>query len=262
MFNDKPYSMKHFPFLIFFLSFSLLGLSQDSAMFNLSGTIQDMEGRPLGGIPVYYISGTDTTLLAETDTNGQYSFNDSVNYIGKEFVFIGAYDRVASDGNRYLNALSELPHANCFGAYLGHPNPKSGFVKDYFMQCYTCGEIEMPTLLFANAGSRLMVNEMVNCKDSLLYAAQLLRENPNLKVELGCHTDARGSNEANLHLSQKRAESAVNYLIETGVDPNRITAMGYGESKPIIPDSVIQQAQTEREQYHQTNRRCSLLAIE
>lgn len=219
-----------------------------------------MEGKPLGGIPVYYISGTDTTLLAETDKNGQYFFNDSVNYIGKEFVFIGAYDREASDGNKYLNYLSELHSPNCYGPDLGNPNSK--FVKDYFMQCYTCGEIEMPTLIFGMC--RLRYDEFTDSRDSLDYVRTILNQNPKLKVELGYHTDSRGGEKSNLVLSQRRAESAVNYLIETGIDPNRIIPMGYGESKPIIPDSVIQQAQTEeeREKYYQTNRRCSLLAIE
>ena len=216
--------MKHITVFIFFLACSFLSVSQDSVIFNLSGTIQDKEGKPLGGIPVYFISGSDTIFLAETDTDGQYSFNDSVNYIGKAFVFIGAYDKVASDGNKYLNYLSELHSANCYGPDFGNPN--SRFVKDFFMQCYTCGEMEMPMLLFANAGSRLLVNETVNCKDSLNYVNFLLAPNPRLKLEIGCHTDARGSEKANLTLSQHRAESAVNYLIETGIDPNRITPMG------------------------------------
>lgn len=60
---------------------------------------------------------------------------------------------------------------------------------------------------------------------------QLMKENP-VTIELGSHTDCRGSRESNLELSQKRAEAAVRYIILQGIDPTRITALGYGESKP------------------------------
>ncbi|MDZ7898418.1 MAG: OmpA family protein [Arcicella sp.] len=61
---------------------------------------------------------------------------------------------------------------------------------------------------------------------------QILRDNPGIIVELGSHTDCRASDDYNLNLSQRRAESAVNYIIEKGKIPaNRITAKGYGETK-------------------------------
>ncbi len=62
----------------------------------------------------------------------------------------------------------------------------------------------------------------------------LLMENPTIIIELSSHTDVRGSAEYNLSLSQKRAESCVNYLInEKGVPKERITAKGYGETKTL-----------------------------
>lgn len=61
---------------------------------------------------------------------------------------------------------------------------------------------------------------------------QILRDNPGIVVELGSHTDARASDDYNLNLSQKRAESAVEYIIKKGKIPqNRISAKGYGETK-------------------------------
>ena len=61
---------------------------------------------------------------------------------------------------------------------------------------------------------------------------QILRDNPGIVVELGSHTDTRASDDYNLNLSQKRAESAVEYIIKKGkIPPNRITAKGYGETK-------------------------------
>ncbi len=60
-----------------------------------------------------------------------------------------------------------------------------------------------------------------------------LNEYPNIDIELGSHTDARGTNIYNNNLSQKRAESAVEYIISKGIDKHRITAKGYGKTKLI-----------------------------
>ena len=61
---------------------------------------------------------------------------------------------------------------------------------------------------------------------------KIIRDNPGIMVELGSHTDARASDNYNLNLSQKRAESAVEYMIKKGKVPsNRISAKGYGETK-------------------------------
>jgi outer membrane protein OmpA-like peptidoglycan-associated protein len=63
--------------------------------------------------------------------------------------------------------------------------------------------------------------------------AQLLEDNPEIKIEMGSHTDSVASEAYNIDLSQRRAESTVNYLIRRGIDPKRLEAKGYGESKPI-----------------------------
>jgi peptidoglycan-associated lipoprotein len=72
---------------------------------------------------------------------------------------------------------------------------------------------------------------------------------------LSSHTDVRGSDEYNMKLSQKRAESAVNYIISKGVSADRLVAKGYGETKLIIQD-----AQAEEE--HQVNRRTEFKVLE
>lgn len=61
----------------------------------------------------------------------------------------------------------------------------------------------------------------------------LLNDNPDLRIEMGSHTDSVASDAYNIELSQRRAESTVNYLIRKGIDPARLVAKGYGESKPI-----------------------------
>jgi outer membrane protein OmpA-like peptidoglycan-associated protein len=71
-----------------------------------------------------------------------------------------------------------------------------------------------------------------DAEPSLNNLVRILKENP-VTVELGSHTDCRGSEEYNRILSQKRAESAVRYIVHNGIDPGRIIAKGYGKSQLI-----------------------------
>ncbi len=66
----------------------------------------------------------------------------------------------------------------------------------------------------------------------------ILKDNPALKIEMGAHTDSVDTEEYNLWLSQKRAESAVDFLASRGIERNRLVAKGYGEGKPIAPNSM------------------------
>lgn len=81
---------------------------------------------------------------------------------------------------------------------------------------------------------------------------QVLKDNPDISIELGSHTDARASASYNLKLSQRRAESAVKYIIEHGIEASRIKAKGYGETQLIngCSDGVDCS-----EEAHQENRR-------
>lgn len=88
--------------------------------------------------------------------------------------------------------------------------------------------------------------------------AMLLKDNPELKIELSSHTDCRGGGEYNRELSQKRAESAVNYLIGKGIAAMRLTPKGYGDSRPAV-DCACDDC-TEEE--HQQNRRTSFTILE
>jgi outer membrane protein OmpA-like peptidoglycan-associated protein len=63
----------------------------------------------------------------------------------------------------------------------------------------------------------------------LIALAEFMHQNPELTIEIGSHTDARGSDRYNNKLSQRRADAAVDFLIQLGVDPDRLSAMGYGE---------------------------------
>ena len=82
----------------------------------------------------------------------------------------------------------------------------------------------------------------------------ILEDNPDISIELSSHTDSRNSNDYNQALSQRRAESAVRYLVESGIDPARITAKGYGEEQLLIKNAVT-------EEQHQVNRRTEFKVV-
>ncbi len=91
--------------------------------------------------------------------------------------------------------------------------------------------------------------------DELDKLVQILKDNPTIRIELSSHTDARATDAYNDALSQRRAESAVAYMVSQGIDPNRLVAKGYGKRQLIIEN-----AQTEEE--HQINRRTEFKVIE
>jgi len=90
-----------------------------------------------------------------------------------------------------------------------------------------------------------------DAEPSLDRLAGMLRQNADIKIQLGSHTDCRGNDAYNLALSQKRAQSAVNYLISKGIDPSRLTAVGYGETSPAATCACARCTEAE----HQLNRR-------
>jgi len=67
---------------------------------------------------------------------------------------------------------------------------------------------------------------------------QLLKANPNVKIEIAGHTDSVGSEMYNLRLSEARANAVRDYLIQHGISADRLIARGYGESRPIAPNTT------------------------
>lgn len=88
---------------------------------------------------------------------------------------------------------------------------------------------------------------------------RIMRDNPTLKIELSSHTDSRGSDQYNMGLSQRRAQSAVNYLVEHGIARDRMKAQGYGESRLLNRCSNGMACSTAD---HQANRRTEVTILD
>ena len=83
-------------------------------------------------------------------------------------------------------------------------------------------------------------------KTALDEMAQMLRDNPHVTIELAAHTDRKGSEEYNMRLSERRAKSVIDYLIAAGIDPQRLSPKGYGES---VPKTVTKRINREYPQF-------------
>lgn len=95
-------------------------------------------------------------------------------------------------------------------------------------------------------------------EQDLRYIEELMDQYSDMVIELSSHTDSRGKTRYNLDLSQKRAKSAKDWLVNRGIDPNRIKPVGYGESK-ILNQCVGRVKCTEEE--HRINRRTEFKII-
>ncbi len=92
---------------------------------------------------------------------------------------------------------------------------------------------------------------------------KIMKENPTINIELGSHTDTRGSDEYNMWLSDQRAKSSAAYIVSKGVAQDRITGKGYGESKLKVTDAQINKLATKeaKEDAHQKNRRTEFIIV-
>jgi outer membrane protein OmpA-like peptidoglycan-associated protein len=87
----------------------------------------------------------------------------------------------------------------------------------------------------------------------------ILKQNPSLKIELSSHTDSRGNDAYNLSLSQRRADAAVEYLVDNGISRNRLGAKGYGETRL---KNDCGNGMNCSEAQHQENRRTEIKVLE
>lgn len=94
-------------------------------------------------------------------------------------------------------------------------------------------------------------------KNELERLTNLMNENPTLVIEISGHTDTRGNDDYNQKLSENRARSVVNYLIENGVSKDRLVYKGYGEEQTLVSDAEIAKMKNSKskEDAHQMNRR-------
>lgn len=158
----------------------------------------------------YYVT-SDTT-----DAAGSYSFDLPV---GKKYIL------------QYESSKFAPPEREV--STIGYTYSDTLHIEDVGIDYLARERFVVKNIYYEFDKSQLTFQAKRTIKHSLLT---ILNEFPQIVVEIGSHTDSKGNDSYNQKLSQKRAESVVNYLIECGVDANRLRAKGYGESMPIAPN--------------------------
>jgi peptidoglycan-associated lipoprotein len=219
-------------------------------VLSLNGYVADCKNKDSVEGAVVRIWGSDGSVQEQkTGHKGQYHFslNPDVSYAVTVFAekakskFFESYYNLPGDEKAKFTTLGQ--------------NESKQFTLDFCLPPISITEpVYFPKVEYDLDKATLRPNSY----DSLNVLYNLLIDNPTLVIELAAHTDSRGSEEHNLRLSQKRAESCYNYLVqEKKINPARIQPKGYGKRHLLVSDAEIAKMTTEelRELGHQTNRR-------
>ena len=189
---------------------------QPELEFSISGNVVDNKGEALSEALIKVVGDNGVITSAKTKKNGSYKIALPKN---AHYVILGTC-------RGYLNNKSEIEIPNLEDS------------KDFNIN-FTLNSVSKPVKMnniFYEFGSAKLTPEST---DGLNDLVKLLNDNPNITIEIGAHTDFVGSDEANMKLSLERAMSVVNYLTKHGIEPARITAKGYGETTPVVPDREL-----------------------
>ncbi len=109
------------------------------------------------------------------------------------------------------------------------------YIKDVPLKPIRVGEVMVLKNIFFEFDSYELKPESIS---ELEYLRDLLVKNPGLRIEIGGHTDSKGSNQYNMDLSKQRARVVYQYLIDHGIDKSRLTYKGYGETRPVSTNAT------------------------
>jgi peptidoglycan-associated lipoprotein len=183
-------------------------------IFTLAGVVKDDNTLQfIPGAVVKMTGSNGSSVEARTDAQGRYSFNKA------QIKPNTTYELICMKPNYFNKKGKETT--------VGLESSKD-FTLDFRLQPIPDKPIVLPDILYDLAKWDLKPQY----QDSLQGLIKTLDENETIIIELASHTDSRGTDESNDVLSQKRAESVVNYLIDRGIDPDRLVAKGYGERVP------------------------------
>ncbi|MBE0667483.1 MAG: OmpA family protein, partial [Bacteroidales bacterium] len=187
--------------------------------FGITGLVKDEKtGQPVQGATVALIASDGANLQTETGTGGDFKFTLKPEV---DYIFLASREG-------YLNGKEKETTRG---------QDKSRDFMATILLTAIDKPIELPNIFYDFGKWDLRPESMV----SLDKLVETLNDNPNVTIELMSHTDSRDTEEYNLDLSQKRAQSVVNYLIGKGIASERLTARGYGETSPKVVDREISQ---------------------
>jgi len=194
-------------------------------LYSIAGKVIDNSTlQPLEGVEINLLGSDGSTLVAKSNTVGYYEFNDEQVFPNTTYELVAVKD--------------EFFNMKAMETTVGLEVSKD-FEINFNLEPIPDEPIVLPEILYDLAKWDLKPQ----FQDSLQGLIETLDANETIIVELAAHTDSRDSDERNDILSQKRAESVVDYLIQRGIDGERLVAKGYGERSPrtLNKDFVYEQ---------------------
>ena len=187
----------------------IYSFSKAEVLVTVKGWVYEMDGYELPAAQVYMVGNDGTNQ--KLSVKGDGSFTQEIQ-TGVDYVLLGTC-------KGYLNHKQEL-------------RIDTATVSNEYVLQFPLANISAPVLIeniFYDFDKATLRPESATALDQLV---KMLNDNPHITIELSAHTDFKGSSEYNERLSQRRAESVVNYLIDHGIAADRLTPKGYGEGKP------------------------------
>ncbi len=190
----------------------IYSFEKPSVKVTISGMVLDKDDEPIPDAIIRIVGndGSNQKEVARKDGSFKFSLNRGVRYV------------MMAGCRGYLNGKQEFESDTT--------EADADYVVDFVLASVT-----KPVILeniFYDFDKATLRPESETALDNELIA--ILNDNPNITIELAAHTDFRGRDAYNEDLSQRRAQSVVDYLIANGIAPDRVKAVGYGEKVPKI----------------------------
>lgn len=182
---------------------------QQILSFKLSGRVFDKKShQPLVNAIVSLAGNNGQILKVQTDETGNFKFD------------------LVQDSDYQLTAEKTNYRADVATFATNNLKASAEIKKDLYLEKIELEKaIKLENIYYDFDQSNIRPDAAIEL-DKLV---KIMKDNPTIWIELGSHTDSRGNDQYNQWLSQRRANAAVQYIIDRGIDKNRITAKGYGE---------------------------------
>ena len=185
-------------------------------VYALEGKVTDINGEPLDGGTIRLIGndGTNAKLQVRKDGSYKLKLNPETRYV------------MLATSRGFLNQKQELTTEGMKDSHT-------------YQHDFTLSPISKPVTMNNVFYEFAKWDLTPESETELQGLVKLLNDNPNITIELSAHTDKVGDERSNKTLSEKRAQSVVNYLINAGIDKERLTPVGYGEEQPVVIDNAL-----------------------
>ncbi len=205
----------------------------------VKGRITDVDdSKPLAGAKVVLTAADGSSDTTYTNANGEYAFNLDKDQDYKINVitpgYFGDSKKLSTQGEKFSKEFSKA----------------TGHNYDFSIKRIPKEEIKIEDIYYDYDSYNLRDES----KPSLDKLVKLLEDTPEAQVQINSHTDERGKLDYNMKLSENRAKSVVDYLIEKGISPTRLSSKGFASTQPVVKN-----AKTEEE--HQKNRRTTFQVL-